>query len=50
MDNFRPQIDDHELRIRELEGKSGKKFDALSLSIISALFVGIVGYVIGKLF
>ncbi len=50
MDNFKPQLDDHEVRIRELEGKSGKKYDALSLAIISALLVGVVGYVIGKIF
>lgn len=27
-----------------------KKYDALSLAIISALLVGVVGYVIGKIF
>ena len=50
MDNFRPQIDDHELRIRELEGKSGKKWDTVSISIITAILVGIVGFALGKLF
>ena len=50
VDNWKPQLDDHEMRIRELEGKSGKKWDAVSLSILTAILVGIVGFAIGKLF
>ena len=50
IDVYKSQLDDHEARIRELEGKSGKKYDAVSLAIVTAVFVGIVGYVIGKLF
>lgn len=50
MDNYKPQLDDHEARIRELEGKSGKKWDAVVLSIITAVLVGIVGFAVGKLF
>lgn len=50
IDVYKSQLDDHEARIRELEGKSGKKYDAVSLAIITAVFVGIVGFVIGKLF
>lgn len=42
-------LDDHENRIRELEGKSGKKWDSVSLAIITAALVGIVGFAIGKL-
>ena len=41
---------DHEARIRELEQKSGKRMEALTLSILSAIAVGVIGYVIGKLF
>ena len=41
---------DHEARLRELEQKSGKRFDALVLSAVSAAVVGVIGYVIGKLF
>lgn len=50
MDNYKPQLDDHEARIRELEGKSGKKWDAATISIITAILVGIVGFALGKLF
>ena len=41
---------DHEARIRELEQKSGKRFDALVLAAISAAVVGVIGYAFGKLF
>lgn len=41
---------DHEARIRELEQKSSKRMEALTLSILSAIAVGVIGYVIGKLF
>ena len=41
---------DHEARLRELEQKNGKRFDALILSALSAAIVGVIGYVIGKLF
>ena len=41
---------DHEARLRELESKSGKRFDALVLAAISAAVVGLIGYAIGKLF
>lgn len=50
IDVYKSQLDDHETRIRKLEGKSGKKYDAVSIAIVTAAFVGIVGYVIGKLF
>lgn len=42
-------VKDHETRIRELEGKSGKKWDAVTLAVITAVLVGIVGFAIGKL-
>lgn len=42
-------LGDHEARIRELEGKSGKKWDAVVAAVISAVIVGIVGFAIGKL-
>ena len=41
---------DHEARLRTLEQKNGKRFDALVLATISAAVVGIIGYAIGKLF
>lgn len=50
MDNYRPQLDDHEARIRELEGKSGKRWDSVSLAVITAILAGTVGIAIGKLF
>lgn len=42
-------LSDHEARIRELEGKSGKKWDTVIGAIISAVIVGVIGYAIGKL-
>lgn len=42
--------EDHEARLRELEQKNGKRFDALVLAVISAVVVGVIGYAIGKLF
>ncbi len=50
LDSVKPQLDDHEARIRELEGKSGKRWDSLSLTVISTLIAGIVGLAIGRLF
>lgn len=41
---------DHEERLRTLEQKSGRRWDALTLSVLTAAAVGIVGYVLGKLF
>lgn len=41
---------DHEERLRVLEQKSGKRWDSLTLSLLSAVLVGIAGFVFGKLF
>ena len=41
---------DHEARLRELEQKSGKRLEAIVSAAIGAVIVGLVGYVIGKLF
>lgn len=41
---------DHEERLRVLEQKSGKRWDSLTLSLLSAALVGIAGFVFGKLF
>ena len=41
---------DHEARLRTLEQKGGKRMESLTLAAVSAAVVGIVGYVIGKLF
>ena len=49
IDVYKSQLDDHEARIRELEGKSGKKYDAISLAVVTAVFVGIVGFVLGQI-
>ena len=43
-------LDDHEKRLRELEGKNGKKWDSVTISVITSIIVGIVGFCIGKLF
>ncbi len=42
-------LDDHEARLRELEGKNGKKWDSITISVITSIIVGIVGFCIGKL-
>lgn len=41
---------DHEARIRELEQRNGKRFDALVFAAVSAAIVGVIGYAVGKLF
>jgi septal ring factor EnvC (AmiA/AmiB activator) len=41
---------DHETRLRALEQKSGKRMESLTLAAVSAVIVGIVGYLMGKLF
>lgn len=50
LESVKPQLDDHEARIRELEGKSGKRWDSISLVALTTLIAGIIGVVIGKLF
>ncbi|MBQ1821789.1 MAG: hypothetical protein II117_09330 [Clostridia bacterium] len=41
---------DHESRLRALEQKSGKRMESLTLAVLSAVAVGVVGYFTGKLF
>lgn len=41
---------DHETRLRTLEQKSGKRMEQISLAVITAALVGVVGYAVGKLF
>ena len=41
---------DHEMRLRTLEQKGGKRLETATLAVISALAAGIVGVAIGKLF
>lgn len=49
IDTYKPQLDDHEARIRELEGKAGKKWESVITAIIAAIVGGIVGYFINKI-
>ena len=44
------QLEDHETRLRVLEGKSGKRWDTLVAQIISLLVAGGLGVLLGKLF
>ncbi len=41
---------DHETRLRALEGRSGKRMEQITVSVITAVLVGVVGYALGKLF
>lgn len=50
IDAVSPRLEDHEVRIRELESKSGKKWEQAVTAVLSAIFVGVVGYLLGKLF
>lgn len=50
IDVHNQQLNDHETRIRELESKSGKRWESLTLAAITGLVVGIIGFVVGKLF
>ncbi len=38
---------DHETRLRKLEGRGGARWDALTLSILTAIVVGAIGYYLG---
>ena len=40
--------EDHERRLRALEGRSGKRWDALMLSVLTSIALGVVGYFLGK--
>ena len=42
--------EDHEHRLRKLEQRGSKRWDAWTLSVLTAAAVGVVGYVLGKLF
>ena len=41
---------DHESRLRALESKGGRRYESLSLAAITAIVVGVIGYLMGKLF
>lgn len=41
---------DHEQRLRTLEQRGAKRWDAVTLSALTAAAVGIVGFLLGKLF
>ena len=41
---------DHEQRLRSLEQRGTKRWDAVSLSVLTAAAVGVVGFLLGKLF
>ena len=49
IDSYKPQLDDHETRLRDLESKNGKKWDSLWLAVVTTAVAGIVGVVIGKI-
>ena len=42
--------EDHEKRLRSLEQRGAKRWDAVTLSVLSAGAVGLIGYILGKLF
>lgn len=50
LDSIPATLNDHEARIRALESKPGKRWDAIVGGILSAVIVGIIGFVVGKLF
>lgn len=41
---------DHEERLRSLESRNGKRYEALTLSALTAALLGVIGFVLGKLF
>ena len=41
---------DHEQRLRLLEQRGAKRWDAISLSVLTAAAVGVAGYILGKIF
>lgn len=50
LDNALKGIDDHECRLRALEGKSGKRWETLVAQIISLLVAGGFGVLLGRIF
>jgi len=42
-------ISDHEKRLRSLEGKGGKRWDALITQVIGLIAAGAVGWLLGQL-
>jgi len=42
-------LKDHETRLRALEGKDGRRWDALVGQIIGLVAAGVVGYFIGQI-
>lgn len=49
LDNALSDLADHETRLRSLESRGGKRWDALSEKIIMALVGGIVGWLLGQI-
>lgn len=49
LDTALAQISDHEERLRALEGRSGKRWEALVAQILSLLVAAGVGLLIGSL-
>ena len=47
LDSALAQGNDHEARLRSLEGKSGKRWDGLVSQIISVIVAAIIGGIIG---
>lgn len=43
------QQEDHEKRLRSLEGKPGKRWESVTLEVIIALLVGAVSFAFGKM-
>ena len=49
LDNLQNTRDDHECRLRLLEGRSGKRWDGLVAAIITAVVGLVVGLALGNL-
>ncbi len=39
---------DHEQRLRTLEGRGTARWDAVTLSVLTSIIVGVIGYFLGK--
>lgn len=49
IENMALTVNDHERRIRDIEGKGGKRWEALVTQIISLIAAAVAGMLIGKL-
>lgn len=49
LDNIKNQTSDHELRLRTLESRNGKRWEAAVSQIVTLVIAAVVGYFLGNM-